>query len=167
MSRAYYSWAKFIMKGNILHARDFLLMSVHIENEVLRSWLEVLCGWTGLSIWKISGPTVDLLKQNLHFQQTPRWCAYTKIWEAVNYMPFLPCLPLHSKGHDNVWHLLAAQWEKAMATYSSTLVWKIPWTEGPGGLTSMGSQRVGHNWSDLAAAAAAQWILLDWPLYGL
>ena len=33
--------------------------------------------------------------------------------------------------------------EKAMATHSSTLVWKIPWTEGPGRLQSMGSLRVG------------------------
>ena len=35
--------------------------------------------------------------------------------------------------------------EKAMATHSSTLAWKILWTEEPGGLQSMGSLRVGHN----------------------
>ena len=35
--------------------------------------------------------------------------------------------------------------EKAMATHSSTLAWKIPWTEEPGGLQSMGSLRVGHD----------------------
>ena len=35
--------------------------------------------------------------------------------------------------------------EKAMATHSSTLAWKIPWTEKPGRLQSMGSQRVGHD----------------------
>ena len=35
--------------------------------------------------------------------------------------------------------------EKAMATHSSTLAWKIPWTEEPGRLQSVGSQRVGHN----------------------
>ena len=34
---------------------------------------------------------------------------------------------------------------KEMATHSSTLAWKIPWAEEPGGLQSMGSQRVGHN----------------------
>ena len=34
--------------------------------------------------------------------------------------------------------------EKAMATHSSILAWEIPWTEEPGGLQSMGSQRVGH-----------------------
>ena len=35
--------------------------------------------------------------------------------------------------------------EKAMAPHSSTLAWKTPWTEEPGGLQSMGSQRVGHD----------------------
>ena len=35
--------------------------------------------------------------------------------------------------------------EEEMATHSSILVWKIPWTEEPGGLQSMGSQRAGHN----------------------
>ena len=35
--------------------------------------------------------------------------------------------------------------EKETATHSSTLAWKIPWMEEPGGLQSMGSQRVGHN----------------------
>ena len=36
--------------------------------------------------------------------------------------------------------------EKEMATHSSILAWKIPWTEEPGGLQSMGSQRVRHDW---------------------
>ena len=44
--------------------------------------------------------------------------------------------------------------EKEMATHSSVLVWRIPETGEPGGLPSMGSHRVRHNWSDLAAAAA-------------
>ena len=37
--------------------------------------------------------------------------------------------------------------EKAMATHPSTLAWKIPWTEEPGRLQSMGSQGVGHDWA--------------------
>ena len=36
--------------------------------------------------------------------------------------------------------------KKRMATHSNILAWKIPWTEEPGGLQSMGSQRVGHHW---------------------
>ena len=41
-----------------------------------------------------------------------------------------------------------------MATHSGTLAWKIPWAEEPGKLQSMGSHRVGHNWSNLAVAVA-------------
>ena len=37
--------------------------------------------------------------------------------------------------------------EKEMATHSSILAWKIPWTEEPGGLQSMDLQRVGHDWA--------------------
>ena len=43
--------------------------------------------------------------------------------------------------------------EKEMATHSSVLAWRIPGTGKPGGLLSVGSHRVGHNWSNLAAAA--------------
>ena len=43
--------------------------------------------------------------------------------------------------------------EKEMATHSSVLAWRIPGTVEPGGLPSKGSHRVGHDWSDLAAAA--------------
>ena len=46
--------------------------------------------------------------------------------------------------------------EKEMATHSNVLAWRIPGTGEPGGLPSLGSHRVGHDWSDLAAAAAAE-----------
>ena len=42
-----------------------------------------------------------------------------------------------------------------MATHCSVFAWRIPGMAGPGGPSSMGSHRVGHDWSDLAAAAAA------------
>ena len=44
--------------------------------------------------------------------------------------------------------------EKEMATHSSVLAWRIPGTGEPAALPSLGSHRVGHDWSDLAAAAA-------------
>ena len=50
--------------------------------------------------------------------------------------------------------------QKEMATHSRILDWRIPGTGEPGGLPFMGSHRVGHNWSDLAAAAAAVPLLL-------
>ena len=45
--------------------------------------------------------------------------------------------------------------EEEMATQSSVLAWRIPGMGKPGGLPSLGWHRVGHDWSDLAAAAAA------------
>ena len=51
--------------------------------------------------------------------------------------------------------------EKEMATHSSVLAWRIPGMGEPGGLPSMGSHRVRHDWSALAAAAAAAW---EWAL---
>ena len=47
--------------------------------------------------------------------------------------------------------------EKEMATHSSVLAWRIPGTGEPGGLPSIGSHRVGHDWSDLAVAAGMLW----------
>ena len=42
-------------------------------------------------------------------------------------------------------HVVAMNMEKAMTLHSSSLAWKIPWTEEPGGLQSMGSRRVGQD----------------------
>ena len=52
--------------------------------------------------------------------------------------------------HTLLWVSLGPFLEKEMATYSSALTRKTPWMEEPGGLQSMRSQRVGHNWSNLA-----------------
>ena len=62
--------------------------------------------------------------------------------------------------------------EKEMATHSSVLAWRIPGTGEPRGLPSTGSQRVGHDWSDLAAAAVwfkgdasqSKWSIWLWNL---
>ena len=60
--------------------------------------------------------------------------------------------------------------EKEMATHSSVLAWRIPGTGESGGLPSTGSHRVGHDWSNLAAAAARlfriYWWLLEVNAYG-
>ena len=58
----------------------------------------------------------------------------------------------HRVGHD--WSDLACMHalEKEMATHSSVLAWRIPGTEEPGGLPSMGLHRVGHDWSDLSSS---------------
>ena len=60
-------------------------------------------------------------------------------------------LPLLNSLNPNVALLM----EKGMETRSTVLAWRNPGMEEPGGLPSMGSHRVGHDWSALAAAAAA------------
>ena len=57
--------------------------------------------------------------------------------QTVKHLPKKQETQVQSLGQDFL--------EKEMATHSSTLAWKIPWTEKPGRLQSMGSQRVGHD----------------------
>ena len=58
--------------------------------------------------------------------------------QMVKHLPTMQTLWVRSLGQED-------PLEKEMATHSSTLVWRIPWTEEPDGLQSMGSQRVGHD----------------------
>ena len=75
-----------------------------------------------------------------------------------NFVLCFPNFSFHSPSIDSqlsdftfIFHFPAL--EKEMATHSSVLAWRIPGMGEPGGLPSMGSHRVGHDWSDLAAAA--------------
>ena len=47
--------------------------------------------------------------------------------------------------------------EEGVVIHSSILAWRIPWTEEPGGLNSVGSQRIRHNWSDWACSHTSIW----------
>ena len=58
--------------------------------------------------------------------------------QSVKNLPAVQETPVQSLGWED-------PLEKEMATHSSILAWKISWTEEPGGLQSMGSQRVGHD----------------------
>ena len=81
---------------------------------------------------------------------------FMRINAEITYLVFLfyTCSPqIHFRLHIlqgvflNKIMTLHSLMEKAMAPHSSTLAWKIPWTEEPGGLQSMGSLRVGHDWA--------------------
>ena len=87
-------------------------------------------------------PTPVLLPGKSHGQRSLVGCSHgvAKSWTWLSDFPF-------------TFHFHAL--EKKMATHSSVLAWRIPGTGEPGGLSSMGSHRVRHNWSDLKAAAAA------------
>ena len=70
-------------------------------------------------------------------------CLFTCLF---NFLSFLLCC-LKKKNQPPFVDYLEMNSEKAMAPHSRTLAWKIPWTEEPGGLQSMGSWRVGHDWT--------------------
>ena len=67
---------------------------------------------------------------------------------------------------NQIYYILMASTEKAMAPHSSTLTWKIPWTEEPGRLQFMGPQRVGHNWvTSLSLFTFTHWRRKGNPLH--
>ena len=66
-------------------------------------------------------------------------CGKTVV-QVVKTLPAMPETWVQSLGQED-------PLEKGMATHSSILSWRIPWTEEPGKLQSMGSQRVGHDWA--------------------
>ena len=92
------------------------------------------------------------------------------------FKSFIKCLPEASLAAEMVKNPPAMQespvwflsWEdlleKGMATHSSVLAWRILGTVEPGGLPSMGSHRVGQDWSDLAAAAASLYKQFEWTM---
>ena len=86
----------------------------------------------------------------------PPWETLNKWWSRI--IPVLVLKPWLFQPWIELWPRTGSDLIfvaiKAMATHSSTLAWKIPGMEGPGRLPSMGMHRVGHDWSDLAVAAA-------------
>ena len=74
-------------------------------------------------------------------------------WICSCYYLIISLVPQMVKNLPAVWEtqVWSLSWEesleKEMATHSSILAWRIPWTEEPGGLQSVGSQKVGHNWA--------------------
>ena len=88
-------------------------------------------------------PTPGLLPGKSHGPRSLEGCSPWGCWGSDRLSDFT--FTFH-------FHVL----EKEMATHSSVLAWRIPGTGESGGLPSMGSHRVGHDWSDLAAAAAVQ-----------
>ena len=68
-----------------------------------------------------------------------RWILYQLSYQRAENLPTVQETWVRSLGRED-------PLEKGMKTHSSILGWEIPWTEEPGGLQSMGSQRVRHNW---------------------
>ena len=93
-------------------------------------------GWKKRSI---CGESTKIMTQSCHPTETETWQDLPRKYFAGTGVAY-------SRRAGLSWTALHQPWEKAMAPHSSTLAWKIPWTEEPGRLQSMGSLRVGHDW---------------------
>ena len=76
--------------------------------------------------------------QAFHYAFTNTNTRTSLVAQTVKHLPTMQETWIQSLGWEDLL-------EKDMATHSSILTWRIPWTEEPGGLQSMGSQRVGHD----------------------
>ena len=97
--------------------------------------------------------TPVLLPGKSHGRRSLVGCSPRGRWE-LDTTQWLPTFTFH-------FHAL----EKEMATHSSVLAWRIPGTGEPGGLPSMGSHRVRHDWSDLAIAVAVSLLVSDYKCF--
>ena len=104
-------------------------------------------------------PTQELNWNLLHCRQIPYQLIYQESHVYVLVTQTVKTLPAMRETW--VWSLGQEDpLEKGMATHSSILAWEIPWTEGPGGLQSMGSQRVGDDWATNSFTFIVMYILL-------
>ena len=104
----------------------------------IKSHFELCTGLHRMYFSYVTYPTPVLLPGKSHGQRS-----------------LVDCSPWGRWGSDTTERLHFHALEEEMATHSSALAWRIPGTGEPGGLPSMGSHRVGHDWSNLAAATAA------------
>ena len=95
-------------------------------------------------------PTPVLLPGKPHGQRCPVGCSHGVAKSQTRLSDFTFTFHFHAL-------------EKEMATHSNVLAWRIPGMGESGGVPSMGSQRVGHDWSDLAAAAAELYFNFSFP----
>ena len=120
-------------------------------NPLERTWA-VLCLAFWRHVWwhdgiELSWDWVQEIKK--YFKE---WFLITPQWFSM----LIQCCSVWKMLSQDISNLMCFQpVKKEMATHSSVLAWRIPGTGEPGGLLSMGSHRVGHDRSDLAAAVAA------------
>ena len=128
-------------KSNKWHANEYKMIAVGCWGPVLLGtcWDTLVCTLKS-SHWVVGGSDIYPLTFILHWWEEVLGsiCAYKRLMNSRHARYAL---------------------EKEMATHSSVLAWRIPGMGEPSGLPSMASLRVGHNWRDLAAAAAAGKVL--------
>ena len=117
------------------------------QNLLKLSIIQWLCTW--YLLYQVSSYV-----QQSHLNHSNWWChIYVIIGRKITFTReqhlyfFYTTVSETQNTSGNNWNQVIGLLEKAMAPHSSTLAWKIPWTEELGGLTSMRSLRVGHDWA--------------------
>ena len=113
-----------------------LSLACCVSRSELKKHLHV-CIWLPLTQF-LNGVFIFILKSKRYYRYKPSKISFFKLKKGK------------LKGKESVKIFVSMyghQIEKEMATYSSILAWRIPWTEGPGRLQSMESQRVRHDWA--------------------
>ena len=130
--------------------------SIHIRREWNCSLPSISCCWQSFS--STIAPVLSLVQSITLLACSLDASPYTKCYAVLlyflRYCTIRLGFPAGSEVKASAWNEgdpgSIPGWEdpleKEMATHSSTLAWRIPWTEEPGRLQSMGSQRVGHDW---------------------
>ena len=116
--------------------------SASILPKNIQDWFPL--GLIGLISLRSKGPSNLLqshnLKASILWYSAFRWLGASLVAQRLKCLPAVRETWVRSLGQED-------PLEKEMATHSSILAWRIPWTEEPGGLQSMGSQRAGHDWA--------------------
>ena len=143
----------------ILQARtlEWVAISFFRGSSQPRGWIQVSCIVSGFFTMWATREALIYLKGNKYFVLI--WITFFLfMFQISNLLGF----PGGTRGKEptcqcrRCWEMQVRSlgWEgpleKGMATHSTILAWKIPWTEEPGKLQSMGSQRVRQDWSNLA-----------------
>ena len=149
--------------GETVNDREAWHAAVH---GVAKSWTW-LGNWTTIFFFVVSA---TIIKKNFFLVMDNFWSLLNLFQYCFFFMFcfFAPGPSLVAQMVKNL-HVMWETWvpflgwedslEKGMATHSSILAWKIPWTEEPGRLQSMGWQRVGHNWATFTFLPRGMWDL--------
>ena len=117
-------------------------MILYIENpkDTTKKLLELINEYSKAAGYKIN------TEKSLAFLYTNKWKTEREIKEKIPFTTAMKRIKHLGKVMSLLFNMLSRLvMEKAMAPYSSTLAWKIPWMEEPGGLQSVGLQRVRHD----------------------
>ena len=120
-----------------------------LKQRGIRIYIYVFCLCLCLNFFVVAvfGLTVWIVTENLAHLHVLRLLTYLDLWLSSYFMGF----PCGSNGKESACNVRFLDWEdpleKGEASYSSILAWRILWTEEPGRLQSMGSQRVEHDWA--------------------